>query len=100
MDGRLDKALFLALAVGIAAGTAATVTSIGFPYACGAAFNAIQVRRKREQRELRHRLKSEKSKKSPGKPKESQIYKEILQRALIDWKDIVVSLDNFPYFLS
>ncbi|GLJ44807.1 hypothetical protein SUGI_0942410 [Cryptomeria japonica] len=100
MDGRLDKALFLALAVGIAAGTAATVTSISFPYACGAAFNALQVRRKREQRELRNRLKSEKSKKSPSKPKESQIYKEILHRALIEWKDIVVSLDDFPYFLS
>ncbi|KAH9310527.1 hypothetical protein KI387_025562, partial [Taxus chinensis] len=100
MDGRLDKALLLALAVGIAAGTAATVTSIGFPYAFSAAFNALQVRRKREQRELRNRLKSEKGKKTPGKPKESQIYKEILQRALTDWKDIDVSLDNFPYFLS
>uniref|UniRef100_A0A0C9RXX7 TSA: Wollemia nobilis Ref_Wollemi_Transcript_4876_3591 transcribed RNA sequence n=1 Tax=Wollemia nobilis TaxID=56998 RepID=A0A0C9RXX7_9CONI len=100
MDGRLDRALLLALAVGIAAGTAATVTSIGFPYAFGAAFNALQVRRKREQREQRNRLKSEKIKKAPGKPKESQIYREILQKALIDWKDIDVSLDNFPYYLS
>lgn len=100
MDGRLDRAVLLALAVGIAAGTAATITSIGFPYAFGAFYTALQVRRKKEQREQRHRLKSEKMKKTPHKPKECQIYREILQRALTKWKDIDVSLDSFPYFLS
>lgn len=100
LDGRLDRAVFLALAVGIAAGTAATITSICFPYAFGSVCTALQARRKREQREQRNRLKSEKMKKTPHKPKECQIYREILQRALTRWKDIDVSLDNFPYFLS
>ena len=98
MDGRLDRGLLLAIAVGIAAGTAATITSIGFPYAFGAFYTALQVRRKKEQREQRHRLKSEKMKKTPHKPKECQIYREILQRALTKWKDIDVSFDSFPIF--
>jgi len=97
-----DRAVWVALAVaaGVAAGTAAAVTASAFPYAFGAAFTALKSKRKKEQREHRYRSKSDKTKRSSGKPKEDQAYRDAVRRCLLEWKDIDVSLDDFPYFLK
>lgn len=97
-----DRAVWVALAVaaGVAAGTAAAVTASAFPYAFGAAFTALKSKRKKEQREHRHRYKSDKTKRSSSKPKEDQAYRDAVRRCLLEWKDIDVSLDDFPYFLN
>ncbi|KAG0564340.1 hypothetical protein M758_8G098200 [Ceratodon purpureus] len=97
-----DRALWVALAIsaGVAAGTAAAVTASAFPYAFGAAFTALKSKRKKEQREHRHRYKSDKSKRSSSKPKEDQVYRDAVRRCLLEWKNIDISLDDFPYFLN
>lgn len=100
MDEKMDRVLLLAIAVGVAAGTAAAVTSFALPSAINSAYAAIQAKRKKEQREHRHRSKADKGKKSSGKRKEHQTYKDVLRQSLVNWKDINVSLDEFPYFLS
>jgi len=104
MEGStLDRALWVALAItaGVAAGTAAAVTASAFPYAFGAAFSALRSKRKKEHREHRsHRYKSDKTKRSSSKPKEDQAYRDAIRRSLLEWKDIDVSLESFPYFLN
>ena len=103
MEGStLDRALWVALAVaaGVAAGTAAAVTASAFPYAFGAAFTALRSKRKKEHREHRHRYKSDKTKRLSSKPKEDQAYRDAIRRSLLEWKDIDVSLDSFPYFIK
>lgn len=104
MEGStLDRALWVALAItaGVAAGTAAAVTASAFPYAFGAAFSALRSKRKKEHREHRsHRYKSDKTKRSSSKPKEDQAYRDAIRRSLLEWKDIDVSLESFPYFLK
>ncbi|XP_024402253.1 uncharacterized protein [Physcomitrium patens] len=97
-----DRALWVALAIsaGVAAGTAAAVTASAFPYAFGAAFTALKSKRKKESREHRYRYKSDKSKRSSSKPKDEQAYRNAVRHCLLEWKDIDVSLDNFPYFLN
>ena len=96
-----DRVLWAALAIsaGVAAGTAAAVTASAFPYVFGAAFSALKSKRKKEQREHR-RYKSDKTKRSSSKPKEDQVYRDAVRRCLLEWKDIDISLDDFPYFLK
>ncbi|GBG61140.1 hypothetical protein CBR_g19216 [Chara braunii] len=101
----MDKAFLLVLAVaaGLAAGTAAGLAASAFPYALGTAIMTYRSKRKKgESRELKHRHKGEKLKKSsPGSlSKEGIAYREELRRRVIDWKDIDVTFDDFPYFLS
>ena len=97
-----DRALWVALAIsaGVAAARAAAVTASAFPYAFGAAFTALKSKRKKEQREHHHRYKSDKSKRSSSKPKEDQVYRDAVRRCLLEWKNIDISLDDFPYFLK
>eukprot|EP00249_Psilotum_nudum_P021318 c28064_g2_i2 orf=544-3357(-) len=101
MDERMDRTFLLAISIGVAAGTAAALTSLAFPYALDAAYEAFQVRRRKEQREHRHRSKSDKVKRaSSTKTREFQAYRDVLRQSLVNWKDIDISLDKFPYFLS
>lgn len=103
MEGNSDRVfqwVTLAVAAGIAAGTAAAVTSAAFPYAFGAAFTLLRSKRKKEQREHRHRSKAEKIKRTTSKPKEGQAYRAAIRRALISWKDIDVTFEKFPYFVK
>uniref|UniRef100_A0A7I4CAX9 AAA+ ATPase domain-containing protein n=1 Tax=Physcomitrium patens TaxID=3218 RepID=A0A7I4CAX9_PHYPA len=97
-----DRAVWMALAIsaGVAAGTAAAVTVSAFPYAFGAAFTAFKSKRKKESRDHRYRYKSDKTKRSSAKPKENQAYRDAVRRCLLEWKDINISLDEFPYFLN
>lgn len=94
----LDRALWVALAIsaGVAAGTAAAVTFKAFPHAV----DVLKSKRKKEQREHRHRYKSDKTKRSSTKSKEDQVYRDAVRRCLLEWKDIDISLDDFPYFLN
>jgi hypothetical protein len=94
----LDRALWVALAIsaGVAAGTAAAVTFKAFPHAV----DVLKSKRKKEQREHRHRYKSDKTKRSSTKSKEDQVYRDAVRRCLLEWKDIDISLDDFPYFLK
>eukprot|EP00252_Welwitschia_mirabilis_P006536 TRINITY_DN1741_c0_g1_i3.p1 TRINITY_DN1741_c0_g1~~TRINITY_DN1741_c0_g1_i3.p1 ORF type:complete len:906 (-),score=232.97 TRINITY_DN1741_c0_g1_i3:288-3005(-) len=99
MDEKVERALILAVVVGIAAGTAATVTSIVFPCVFKASRVAFQARKRRDQREHKQRPKLEKVKKLATQSEEHQMFKEIIQQALIKWEDIKISLESFPYFL-
>eukprot|EP00245_Coleochaete_scutata_P002259 TRINITY_DN12970_c0_g1_i1.p1 TRINITY_DN12970_c0_g1~~TRINITY_DN12970_c0_g1_i1.p1 ORF type:complete len:987 (+),score=246.26 TRINITY_DN12970_c0_g1_i1:153-3113(+) len=95
-------AIAVALAAGLAAGTAAAVSSSALPYMLGVAVAALRQKRKKEHREHRHRHKSEKLRKVASTlPKEGLLYKDvILKQGLVDWRDIDVTFENFPYYLS
>jgi hypothetical protein len=103
MEGSTDRAfqwVALAVAAGIAAGTAAAVTSAAFPYAFGAAFTVLRTKREKKPPPPRHPRKTEKVKRAASKPKESQAYRAAIRKALLSWKDIDVTFEEFPYFVK
>eukprot|EP00897_Mesotaenium_endlicherianum_P001916 jgi/Mesen1/1752/ME001390S00741 len=85
---------------GIAAGSAAALTATAFPYALGVTLNAMRYKRKKEERAERHRLKEKVKRTSVVMSKEGQAYRDAILKCLQDFKDLDVSFEEFPYFLS
>lgn len=82
------------------AGTATTVPASAFPYAFDSAFTALRCKRKKDPWDHRNRFNSDNLKRLLSKSKEDEAYRDSIRRCFLDWRDIDVSLDDFPYFLK